>query len=158
MDIFFADPPIKKYKKIYREFQKISGYKVDLYYVIEYFWNTYRIPYGYIYEMLTKYRTTTKNDITEEEFLEFMMRWYNIKIKNLHNCVAIFNKIDRNHKNYITYHSLLKEFININVSEEFINKIKSVLKELGFYPFNTLDFFDFLMLMSKIDLEGLITI
>lgn len=158
MYIFCTDPPIEEYIRIYRKFQKLSGYKVPSSYILEYFWNTYKIPYGLIHYVLNKYRTPDKNDVTEEEFLELMVRWYNIQKNNLRDRIAVFEIIDKDDKNYVTYFDIIMGLSEINTPDEVIMKIITVLDELIHLYNNKLDFFDFLTFMYKIDPNECITI
>lgn len=147
---FFADPPINEYKAIYKNFQEMHGYKVHYSHIANYFYNTYKIPHAFINEILKKYRTS-KDDVTEEEFLELMIRWYNIKINNLHERIAIFKKIDSNNNNYITYNSFLQRINNTKTSEEIRREINMVVEQLEFSRFYVIDFFDFLTFINTID-------
>lgn len=149
MYIFCTDPPIEEYKRIYRNFQKLSGYKVPASNVIHYFFESYSVPYGLTYGVLTKYTSTFKTDVTEDEFLEIMVRWYHIQVTNLRGRIALFNRIDKNNNCLITCNDIRETFNETSVKLR--NIIETGIKDMAFSDNHVLDFFDFLTFMFMLD-------
>lgn len=157
-EYFFADPPIEEYKKIYFGFQKLSGYKVESCYIVEYFQKTYRIPYVLMDEVLNMYRTTKKYNVTEEEFLDLMTRWHKIVVTNLPSRIALFEALDRYQRNYLTYDDLKSGFNETNTSEELREKIQKALEEMGLLGDEKMNFFCFLTFIHMVDPKELLTV
>lgn len=158
MYIFCTDPPIEEYKSIYKNFKRVSGYKVHASSVIQYFWDFYRIPYGHMCLILRRYTNDEKTDVTEYEFLELMVRWYYIQVSNLRGRMAVFNKIDQDKKCFITYNDIRVAFNETNTSAELRTNIETVLKRMGYSDNFEMDFFDYLAFMFILDPKERLTL
>lgn len=159
ISVFFCtDPPIDEYKRIYRSFQNLSRNKVSSFNVADHFWKSYKIPYSITHYIVEKRATTSKFYVTEDEFLDLMVRFYHTQAKNIPGRVDIFKKIDKTWNDYISCYDTLITFNEANVPQNVLIKMQAVLEEMEFSEKCTMDFFDFLTFMHKVDPEEVLTI